>query len=338
MLKIKKDFKKILCAGIISIFLYTFLHELGHCIAVWFYGGRVTDFQFILLWDAHMNYEGDGLGWKPLIDLSGSLFPVLIAFCLLFTYRRDSRRTFVYYLKTIYILECISSLSSWIFVPILFMSGVWNSTEDVCKFLLISEISPVVVVLTATAAILLMAFIFIKKMAAVSSSEWQKKNIRRMGIWLTGVLMIVIFTSPLFLRLDALSEMGGQFRLTEKDGSLDSLLKNQYEVEIEDSGTYVLNMSWGGECSGVITAVTLCLGDETVFYCSAEKIYMESGPLDLESGTYTFSVYCLNSMEQWEAFYTMLGEEVPELEDYSFQGGGRYAVYGKYELVKKEGM
>ena len=335
MLKIRKDLKKILCAVFISMFLMAFLHELGHCIAVWFYGGRVTEFQFILLWNAHMNYEGDGIGWQPLIHLAGPLFPVLIAFCLLFTYRRDSRRTFVYYLKTIYIFESISSLGSWIFMPILFLSGVWDPSEDVNKFLLISEISPVVVVLTATAAILLMAFIFIKKITAASSSEWQKKNIRRMGIWLIGVLMIVIFISPLVIRLDALSEMGGSFRITEKESSPDSPLKKQYEIEIEDSGTYGLNMYWGGECSGVITAVTLNLGDETVFYCTAEKIYMESDLLDLENGTYTFSIYCLNSMEEFEAFYAMLGEEVPEMDDYNFQGVGRYVVYGNYEVVKK---
>lgn len=74
----KKDLKKILCAVIIVMFLLAFLHELGHCIAVWFYGGRVTKFQFIFLWDAHTNFEGEGLGWKPLIHLAGPLFPVLI--------------------------------------------------------------------------------------------------------------------------------------------------------------------------------------------------------------------------------------------------------------------
>ena len=333
MLKIKKDLKKILCAVIIVIFLVSFLHELGHCIAVWFYGGKVTEFQFILLWDAHMNFEGDGLGWRPLIHLAGPLLPVLIAFGLLFTYRRAPEKTLVYYLKTIYIFVCISSLCSWIFLPILFVNGVWNPSEDVHKFLLISEISPVVVILTATAAILLMTYIFIKKITAASSSEWQKKNIRSLGIWLIGVMMIVSLTLPLFIRLDTLSEMGNSFRLTEKDGNPDSILKKQYEMEIEDSGAYVLNMYWGGECSGVITAVTLSIGDETVFYCTAEKIYMESGQLELESGTYTFSIYCLNSMEEFEAFYAMLGEEVPKMDDYNFQGDGRYAVYGKYEVV-----
>ena len=336
MLKIKKDLKKILFAAIISIFLVTFLHELGHCIAVWFYGGRVTEFQFILLWDAHMNFEGDGLGWKPLIHLAGPIFPVLIAFCLLFTYRRDSEKTFVYYLKTIYIFACISSLSLWILSPILFLNGVWEPSEDIYRFLLISEISPVVVILTATAAILLMAFIYIKKITAASSSEWQKKNIRRLGIWLIGVLMIVSLTLPLFIRLDTLSEIGSSFRMTEKEGNPDSILKKQYEIEIEDSGAYGLNIYWGGECSGVITAVALSIGDETVFYCTAEKIYMESGQLDLESGIYTFSIYCLNSMEEFEAFYAMLDEKVPEMDDYNFQGEGRYAVYGKYEVVKKE--
>ena len=335
MLKMKQDLKKILCAGIISIFIYAFLHELGHCIAVWIYGGRVTEFQFILLWDAHMNYEGDGIGWRPLVHLSGALFPVLTAFCLLFTYRRDAGRTFVYYLKTLYIFQCISSLSAWIFMPILFVSGYWDPSDDVNKFLFMSEISPVAVIMTAVAAVLLMTFIFVKKITAAASSEWQRKNIKRLGIWLTGVLMIVNFILPLFMRLDALPETGGFFRLTEKDGSPDSLLKNQYEVEIEDSGTYGFNVYWGGECSGVITGVTVSLGDETVFYCTAEKIYAEFNPQDLESGTYTLSIYCLKSMEQWKAFYIMLDEEVPELDDYDFQDDGRYAVYGKYEFVKK---
>lgn len=335
MFKIKKDLKKILCAVVLSTFLYAFLHELGHCIAVWFYGGRVTGFHFLLLWDAHVSYEGDGLAWKPLIHLAGLLFPVLIAFCLLFTYRRNSAGTFVYYLKTIYIYLCMGSLGSWISRSILFLSGAWGRSEDEYKFLIQSDISPVTVILTATVTILLMAFILINRITATASNQWQRKNVRRMGIWLAGVLMIVDFTMPLFLRLDALVETGGYFQLTEKDGSADSILKKQYEVEIEENGSYVLNVYWGGECSGVITGFALSLGDETVFYCTAEKLYAEYNQQDLQSGTYTLSLYSINSREDWEAFFEMIDREVPELEDYDFQGTGRYAVYGKYEFVRK---
>lgn len=335
MLNMKKDLKKILCAGIISIFIYAFLHELGHCIAVWFYGGRVTGFHFILFWDAHMNYEGDGIAWRPLVHLAGSLFPSLIAFSLLFTYRRDSGRKFVYYLKTMYIYVCMASLGTWVYLPILFLNGVWELSDDVYKFLFISEVSPVVVILIAAAVILLLAFLFINRIKAAASSEWQRKNIRSVGIWLAGVLLITICIIPLFMRLDALAETGGTFRLTEKDGSPDSLLKKQYEVEIEDSGTYVFKISWGGECGGVITGATLSLGDETVNYFTAEKIFAEFNQQDLESGTYILSLYSINSMEEWETFFTMIGKEVPELEDYNFQGADRYTVYGKYEFVKK---
>lgn len=335
MLNMKKDLRKILCAGIISIFIYVFLHELGHCIAVWFYGGRVTGFHFILFWDAHMSFEEDVIAWRPLVYLAGTLFPVLIAFCLLFTYRRNSGRTFVYYLKTLYIYESILALSSWIFLPILFLNGVWELSEDVYKFLFTSEISPVVVILTATAAVLLMVFIFINRITATAASEWQRKNIRRLGIWLTGVLMIQIFILPLYMSLDALPENGSIFRLTEKDGSPDSFLKKQYKVEIEDSGTYVFKVNLVGECSGVITGCTLSRGDETVYYFTAGKISLAFEPEDLESGTYVLSLYSINSMEEWETFYTMLGKEVPDMEDYNFQGPGRYAVYGKYEFVKK---
>lgn len=335
MLNMKKDLKKILCAGILSIFLYAFLHELGHCIAVWFYGGKVTGFQFILLWNAHMNFEGDEIAWRPFVYLAGTLFPALIAFCLLFTYRRNSGRTFVYYLKIIYIYESIFSLSSWIFLPILFLNGVWELSDDVYKFLFIARISPAFVILTATAAVLLMAFMFINRITATASSEWQRKNIKRMGIWLTGLLMIQIFILPLYARLDALAENGGTFRMTEKDGSPDSLLKKQYEVEIEDSGNYVFKVNWGGECSGMITGLTLSLGDETVYYFTAERISAEFNLENLESGNYTISLYSINSREEWETFYTRLGEEVPEQEDYNFQGDGRYAVWGKYDFVKK---
>lgn len=334
MLNMKKDLKKILCAGVISLFIYAFLHELGHCIAVWFYGGRVTGFHFLLFWNAHMNYEGDEITWRPLLHLAGSLFPALIAFCLLFTYRRNSGRTFVYYLKTIYIFVCIASLSPWIYLPILFLNGVWELSDDIYKFLFISDISPVAVMLTATAAVLLMAFIFINRITAAAFSEWQRKNIRNLGIWLAGTLMISIFIIPLFMRLDTLTETGGTFRLTEKDGRPDSLLKKQYEVEIADSGSYVFKVNWGGECSGVITGLTLSLGDETVYYFTAEKIFAEFNPQDLASGTYTLSLYSIDSREEWETFFTMLDEEIPELEDYNFQSNGRYSIYGNYEFIK----
>lgn len=331
-LKTKKDLGMILLAGIMSIFVYSFLHELGHCIAVWIYGGRVTEFNFIFLWNAHMRYEE--AAWKPLVDLAGTLLPTLIAFCLLLTYRRVPGRKFVNYLETIYIFECITSLGSWVYLTILYLNGYWDSSSDEMKFIMKSGISPVAVIFAAVAVILLMVFIFIKKLQAAASSEWRKKNIGRAGILLAGVMLLVNFTMPLFLYLDALTETGGSFRLTEKDGSPDSILTKQYEVEIEDSGTYVLKMHWGGECSGVITGATLSLGDEVVFWCTAEKIFMETVPRELESGIYTLSLYCLNSMEEWEEFFAMLGKETAET-DYDFQSDGRYAVFGGYEVVKE---
>lgn len=85
----------------------------------------------------------------------------------------------------------------------------------------------------------------------------------------------------------------------------------------------------------MLTGLTLSRGDETVHYFTAGKISAEFNLEDLESGTYTLSLYSINSMEEWETFYTILGKEVPELEDYNFHGDGRYAIWGKYDFVKK---
>lgn len=329
---IKRDFIKILSAGVIAVFLCLFLHELGHCIAIWFYGGRITEFQ-LLPWDAHVSYEGDGVIWKPLVNLAGIFLSTLIAFILLFTYHKAFEGTFVYYLKIIYIIVNISSLFPWITGGLLYLKGGYPGLtgSDVQKFIMNSGIPPIAVAYTTMVVILLMVVIFIIRIMASASSQWQKKNIRNMGIWLGGCLAVTMFLFPFFLRLDAKQEAGGTFSVTEKNGSTASILKKQFDVTIEEKGTYVFNIYWGGE--GFITGVILSQGEQPVFHCTAEKITMESLPKEFESGTYTFSVYCLDSMEDWEEFFNIVGTEAPEA-NYNFQNVDKYSVYGGYEFIR----
>ncbi len=330
MSDIKKDLKKIILAGIVSIILYSFLHELGHCIAIWIYEGRIKAFRSFMLY-GHAAFEGDAAAWKPLVELAGVLLTTLTAFCLLFTYRRGSGRSFVYYLKTTYIFVCILLLDSWISMSIMYLMGAWDSWSDVQKFILKSGIPPVAVMAAATALIIFMVFIFIKRLTAAEPSQWQKKNMRNMGILLVGIMMLVGFSQPLFMSLDARLKLGSGFRVTEKDGSQESILKKQFETVIEEQGTYILKMRWSAD--GFITGVIVRHGDKMVFYCTAEKIFMDTKPMELESGNYTFSLYCLNSMEDLEKFYDIVGQEVPET-DYNFRGADKYAVFGGYEFVR----
>ena len=124
----------IMPSALLSIFLYIFLHELGHTIVLWSVDADITEFSIL---NAHVNYIGGE--WTNVSDrwmhLNGALFPVILAVVYMLFYRKDITNRFYRIFSGFFVLLPIGSLLAWVFIPFIYMAGQAPEDDDVSKFL-----------------------------------------------------------------------------------------------------------------------------------------------------------------------------------------------------------
>lgn len=302
------------------------LHELGHCIAVWISGGKVTGF-YPFIWDGHMTFEG--VADSPFINISGSLLPILLAWAVILFYKRSEKFPWLNILAGVF-CTIILSLLAWVIVPLAYLFGFfYDPTEDITKFLNGTGFHPAAVALAAAFCFGILWMLFLKKLPVFFGELNKEKKIFIRVIWVsTFILYVVVFLVTLFSETPE-ENMAGKFRFTTGSGQ-QSILQEEYEIRIESAGKYILNFDCKISEDGVLAAVTLC-DDETGYFFSTGAIYlsMESAPLDLSSGSYTLSVYCITDEEEWEEFRGSVKGDLPEM-DFPYQETDEVTVTGSY--------
>lgn len=301
------------------------LHELGHCIAVWISGGKVTGF-YPLFWDAHMSFEG--IADSPFINISGSLFPILVALAVLLFYKRSDRFPWLNILAGVF-CTTIYSLLAWVVVPLACLFGFYDPADDITKFVNGTGFHPAAVALAAAFCFGILWMLFLKKLPVFFGQINKEKKIFIRAIWVsTFILGVVTLLVTTFLETSE-ENMAGKFRFTTGSGQ-QSILQEEYEIRIESEGKYILNFDCKVSESGVLAAVAL-YDDEKGYFFSTGAIYLgtESDPMDLSSGSYTLSVYCITDEEEWEEFRSSVKGDVPEM-DFPYQDTDEVTFTGSY--------
>lgn len=309
------------------------LHELGHCIAVWISGGKVTGF-YPFFWDAHMTYEG--IADSPFINISGSLLPILVALAVLLFYKRSDRFPWLNILAGVF-CTTIYSLLAWVVVPLACLFGFYDPGDDITKFLDGTGFHPVAVALAAAFCFGILWMLFLTKLPVFFGQLNREKKIFIRIIWVsTFILGVVILLVTLFLETPE-GNMAGKFRFTTGSGQ-QSILQEEYEIRIESAGKYVLDFDCKVSEGGVLAAVALC-DDEAGYFFSTGGIYLdtESEPLDLGIGIYTLSIYCITDEEEWEEFRGSVKRDVPEM-DFPYQETDEVTFTGSYWIHQVGGF
>jgi len=139
---------------LISIVLYTFLHESGHALVGALSGAKISGFS-VNFWElsAHVDLEGTfSLAQTILINVAGVSLPLLTwAIFVLLTPKRVNPNLQIF--KFTSGIIPISSLLAWAVIPILVMLGQ-SPTDDATNFLRNTQIFPPLV---TAGALLLMA-------------------------------------------------------------------------------------------------------------------------------------------------------------------------------------
>lgn len=134
---------------------YIFLHEGGHSLVAILCGARITKFSIL---HAHMNYEGGTFNTftSSLLHSAGFLLPLFISFLYLLFYRKNIDIIFYRIFSFCFCIMPLGSAFAWVIIPILYIIGSAPPYEDVTKFINVSGIHPLWVMVCAILLILAM--------------------------------------------------------------------------------------------------------------------------------------------------------------------------------------
>lgn len=322
-----------ICLICCTPFLYSFLHELGHCIAVWICGGTVTGFQPFGS-DAHMTYKGVvGSLSGAFVDVAGTILPLMIAAAVLLLYRGSKKHSLLNISLVIMSGESLFSIISWIVGPLCCLMNLANPGEDVVKFIDNSGFHPIAVSLCATLIFVSMVFLIAKRMLGMFD-DFSKSVGRKIIILVTSVAVI----GEMFLLLLTRNNISveGNFQYMA-EGSRDSILWEEFDIDISQAGEYIFYAKWEIDREGVIAAVVLKSEDEIYFGTTgATYLNAESFPFHLDSGSYTLSFYVLSCEDDWLEYSSLVGVEASVIEDFPWQPDGTSTVTGSYRLVQEK--
>lgn len=324
----------LLCAFFLYFLLYTGLHELGHCIAVWICGGTVTGF-YLFDPQPHMTFEGitGTLPTLALVHIAGSVLPLMAVAAVLLFYKESKKHPGLdIYVGAIAGLS-ILPVMNWIVEPVYCLLNQINPESDVYKVIYETGLHPAAVTLCAIIVFALMCLLLVKR-------------IPRLFGW-TSARNFIIFVAALAIALTAVNQgvtmLFEAYRITAEgniqytvEGSQDSILQEEFAIEIRQPGEYVLYAEWEVDRDGVIAAVVFQDEDEVYNDCTgAVYLSLESLPVYLDSGSYTLSFYLLSSEGDWLEYCQITGEDPDVIVDFPYQADAPATVTGSYRFLHK---
>lgn len=319
--------------------LYSFLHELGHCIAVWVCGGTVTGF-YPFGPDPHMTYEGVVESIPlALVHVAGAMLPLVTIAAVLLLYRGSEKHFLLNISMVIMSVIFLFTVVPWVVEPLCYLFDLADPGDDVIKFIDTTGFHPAAVALCAAFVFVLMVFLFVKRLPGMLGSFDMFTGTGRKFIILVTSAAVVCGGASMVLALltTATGEIftEGTFQYMTEDYG-DSILWEKFDIEISQAGNYRLYLEWETD-QGVIAAAAL-EDEEGGIHCyttGSEYLSMESGSLYLEKGGYTLSFYLLSCEEDWLDFCGITGAKASDIMDFPWQPDGSSTVTGSYRLIRK---
>lgn len=317
--------------------LYTVLHELGHCIAVWICGGTVTGFYPFGTHDyvtPHMTYEGIADSFSQgLVHIFGSVVPLAAVVAVLLFWKGSKKHSLlnicVGILSGIFLMPTIT----WIVEPMGRLMNRFDYRSDVFKFIDTTGLHPIVVMLCALLIFGLTLLLFVKRRARLSLGFMD----RRFAVRFLAFLVTLSFTFMLFVYFGSvgtdtiLAEGNVAYGIT---GGRNSILQSEYEISVTEPGEYVCYAEWKLDREGVVAGMSLKSEDETYLSCTANWVQAEFSPVYLDSGSYSLCFYILTCEEDWLEYCEITGAEPSDLADYVWEPGAPAAVTGRYRIIR----
>lgn len=167
---------QLLCIQLVLILvIYPFIHELGHSIAVFLAGGKVTGIT-LGLFAAHMNYEGVlNASANGIVSIMGMLLPYL-CFLIYITFVKKNASPFGQKFKWGSFFVVMGSITVWIVLPLMSYFGPLPAGDDVTQALKRLGCEPYVITVFAVLLFALCLAIFLRKGGSLFAGLVPKKE------------------------------------------------------------------------------------------------------------------------------------------------------------------
>lgn len=154
---------RFLAVSVLILYLYTFIHEMGHGLVAIACGGRIL--KIVLGVNAHIRTAGASytVFTKGLFNAMGALLPVIVLVVALICYNKNRKSNIYHFGYSMYSLGTISSLFAWVVIPVVFLNGNAPKGDDVTKFLTVTNLNPLYVSAGALILIGLLIVLVIKR-------------------------------------------------------------------------------------------------------------------------------------------------------------------------------
>lgn len=300
----------LLLSKIISLYIYTFLHESGHALIAVICGGRIE--EFILGLNAHVRITGASYTkfTSALMNVMGGLLPIIILLIALSLYKSEISHMFYHIFYFVISISTSFSLLAWLIIPIISMFTDPPIGDDVTNFLEISGIHPLMVTLVALLIFLGMIFFIYnkglirkaKEIYRLLLQESNPKSRRPYFIFLTiGLLLVfILITEPNIFKTNPVLKTTISLNINQSSRSL------EFPFAIEKDRIY--NMDFELE-------TTIKFVDLQVFTEKGDLVYqnvISEGSikgiiLDLNKGNHSFVINFLKDTEGMEEHFKIMG-------------------------------
>lgn len=126
----------VILSGILTLILYIFLHESGHCIVALACGARIVEFSILT---AHMASVGGRFTyWSALWHhANGLLFPLILSYVHMVFYQKKNTNQLYRIFSYFWAIISFFSIFPWFLIPIFYLCGYAPAGDDCTKFLII---------------------------------------------------------------------------------------------------------------------------------------------------------------------------------------------------------
>jgi hypothetical protein len=308
-----KRAKYIICflfSCIILLYFYTLLHEGGHALVAIMCGAKVD--KFVLGQNAHVQTSDATftIFSEALMYSMGALLPVIFLIIALVVYNPKIKYTSYHIFYGFISLSITGSLLAWVMVPFISLFTLPPAGDDVTKFLNITSLHPLIVMITALLIIIALVFLIYKRGLIGKIKEINCELLQANRCKDRKVLLIRWFIG---ISLGVLISVVGFSVLVPKpvfETSLSMEVKSATEnvklpFKIEKSKFYSMNLEL--EAKDILTDIQIYTDNGTLIYQNICEWLTLGTSLKLEKGNYVFVLTFLKDLTGMQEHFKSKG-------------------------------
>lgn len=318
---------------VILLYFYTFLHECGHALIGIICGGKID--RFVLGFNAHISMSGASytMFTEALMLLMGVSLPIIFLVIALIFYKPKIKNNYYHIIYGYLSLMITNSLLAWIIIPLISLFTLPPAGDDATRFLSITGLHPLIVMMTSLLLIILLVFLIykrglIRKIKEINNEllkgehfKINKVNLIRgfIGI-LLGVVILAVVSNILAPKPVVETSFSMEFKDLAEDYNL--------PFSIDKNKDYKMNLKL--KSKGVFTDIKIYTDNGTKIYQNLSDEFKLNCILQLKEGNYVLTLTFLQDYADMQEYFKLMGYEFEDNKMEEFK-----KIYSENNIIEK---